>query len=176
MKYPGDIKVYRIQGVDWYQGQLLYPDWGKALELLSDFEDYFKGETQTFAEVAKKIYEAGLAPKLFALILNPYLPDWKARLKYRVLRLLGKVDRENLTRTLSLQAVFRVIADFFFINTEWIGNLMSSPNESDTRALTMIQGILGMGGLPLMRSSSSSPRETSAALTPQSDSSPAGLQ
>jgi len=171
MKDTKGIKVYRIAGLDWSQDEILYPDWGKALELLKEFEDYFKGESTTFGSVAGSIYKAGLAPKLFRLVLKPHLPDWKARLKYLFYHLMGRIDRENLTETLTLPEIFAVIADFFFINTQWIESLMSSGSESDTKALTLIQAVLGSAAFPLRRSSSSSPRETSADSKPQNVSS-----
>jgi hypothetical protein len=155
-------RIYSIGGTRWYQEQLTYEEVGKAAELLSSFSNFFDAEKLSFGEIAKKIYDAGLVPELFRLILKPYYPGIVPILLHWLFRLLNRVSRNNLARQMKLEEMFSVLADFFFINTEWMERLLSSGEPSDGRmeAMSVMQALTGIT-LPSKISSSSSPEATS---------------
>lgn len=165
-------RIYSIGGTQWYQDQLTYEEVGKTAEILSSFSKFFDAEKLSFGEIAKKIYDAGLVPVLFRLILKPYHPGVIALVLHWLFRLLNRVSRNNLARTMKLEEMFSVLADFFFINTEWIERLISSSEPSDGRmkAMSVMQAVMGMP-LPSMISSSSSPEAISPGSSQQSSSS-----
>lgn len=167
-----DKTVYSIAGTWWYQEQLTYEEIGEAGGILSQFSKAFEEEELKFADVAKKIYDAGLVPLLFAIILKPYYPNPWNFIKHWFFRILHRISRKNLARTMKLEEMFGVLADFFFINTEWIERLISSSEQSDTRrkALSMMQSMMGLL-FPLKTLQSSSPTETSPGSKPPGDSS-----
>ena len=165
-------RIYLISGTRWYQEQLTYEEVGKAADLLSSFSKFFDAEKLSFGEIAKKIYDAGLVPEIFRLILKPYHPGIIPLMLHWLFRLLNRVSRGNLARTMKLEEMFSVLADFFFINTEWIERLISSSEPSDGRmkAMSVMQAVMGVP-LPSMISSSSSPEAISPGLTQPSASS-----
>jgi hypothetical protein len=162
-----DKTVYSIAGTRWYQEQLTYEEIGRAGDILSQFSKMFEEEKLKFSDVAKRIYEAGLVPNLFAIILKPHCPTPWTFTGHWFFRILHRISRKNLARTMKLEEMFGVLADFFFINTEWIERLISSSEQSDTRrkALTMMQTMMGIL-FPLKTLPSSSPTETSAESKP----------
>jgi len=165
-------RIYSIGGTQWYQEQLTYEEVGEAAELLSSFSKFFDAKKLSFGEIAKKIYDAGLVPVLFKLILKPYHPGFIAFMKHWIFRLLNRVSWDNLARTMKLEEMFSVLADFFFINTEWIERLINSSEPSDGRmkAMSMMQAVMGVP-LPSTISSSSSPEAISPGSSQPSDSS-----
>ena len=166
-----DKTVYSIAGTRWYQEQLTYEEIGRSGDILSQFSKMFEEEKVKFSDVAKRIYEAGLVPNLFAIILKPHCPTPWAFVSHWIFRILHRISRKNLARTMKLEEIFGVLADFFFINTSWIESLMISSDGSDAKnkALLMIQVLMG-GVFPSMISPSSSPGETSTPLNQQSAS------
>ena len=170
-------RIYTIGGTLWYQEQLTYEEVGAASVTLSQFSKIFEGEKLKFSEIAGKIYEAGLVPQLFAVVLKPHYPDPWSFVKHWFFRLAHRVSRRNLARTLKLEEIFGVLADFFFINTQWIENLMTSNDLSDTRtkALSVMQTMMGLL-FPLGTLPSSSPAVTSPGSSQPSDSSEAQKQ
>lgn len=167
-------RIYSISGTRWYQEQLTYEEVGKAAELLSSFSKFFDGEKVSFGDIAKKIYDAGLVPVLFRLILKPYRPGIVPFMLHWLFRVLNRVSRGNLARTMKLEEMFGVLADFFFINTEWMERLLSSGEPSDGRmeAMSVMQALTGIPP-PSKISSSSSPEAISPASIQPNDSSAA---
>lgn len=165
-------RIYTIAGTKWYQGPLTYEELGSIGKLVPNFNEMFKKEDIRFGEVAQNIYDAGLIPGFFYLVLKPHYPSPWAFLAHWFFRIARRTRRKNLARTMTLEEIFAVIADFFFINTSWIESLMTSDDTSGSRmkGLLMMQTMLGFP-LPLPTSLSFSPAGTPQESKPQNDSS-----
>jgi hypothetical protein len=163
-------KIYMIAGTQWFQSPLTYEELGQALDIISGFSGSLI-EGKSFGEIAKQAFEKGLVPGLFRVILKPYHPDLKSFVTHWFYRLLHRIDHEDLARKLTLEEIFAILGDFFFINTSWIESLMISSDGSDVKnkALLMIQVLMG-GVFPSTILPSSSPGETSTPSTPQGNS------
>jgi hypothetical protein len=160
-------KIYTIAGTQWYMNALTYEELGTALDSVSGFSESFIGG-KSFGEIAKHAFDKGLVPGLFRVILKPYHPDLRSFVTHWFYRLLHRVDRNNLAKKLTLEEIFAILGDFFFLNTSWIGNLtnLSDASGAKSRALLMIQVLMG-GVFPSTILPSSSPEATSTPSTPQ---------
>lgn len=160
------MKRYSIKRTLWYQDELTYEEDGRAKEILKKLEELFQGDDRSFGSILEKAYDAGLIPDLFKIILKPYQPTilhalWNAFwARHYHLNLSNIPELVGVMKNSEIGLVGR---DFFLLNTSWIG---SSGSSSDASAGSLKLPRWLRIPFPRMRSSTSSPKETS---TPASE-------
>ncbi len=169
-----EIRIYTIAGTKWKLEPLVYPKWLEALELIMQFGELFSAETNSFESIAKDAYKAGYAPRLFKIALKPYTPTMWEWCKHWTLRIVRRVRRGYLVKTLDFEDISEIIRDFFFINTKWMSSLNSTADASGTsqKTLNLMQTLMGFAAVfPSTISSSPSAKETSGDSRQEEDSS-----
>jgi len=156
-------RVYRIRGTLWRQEELTYPQDGQIREMLEEVDQAFVGldpSTTSMGVVTAKLYDAGLIPKLFGIILRPHHANPGVWLKNVVLRFLFRLDREDLPTTgrMKNSEIVEVVKDFFLLNTQWMWPSSTSPSASGSATMNLLQTMMGP-------SASTSPSTSSPAAT-----------
>lgn len=161
------IKRYSIKRTLWFISELTYEEDGRAKEILKNLESAFESDEKQIGQIIEKIYDSGVVPDLFAIILKPYQPTPVHTLWNAFWARYYHLDRSKIPQLVGVMRnseIAAVVSDFFLLNTSWIGNW---GNSSDGSAGSLSPPRSPMGILfPLTRSSTTSPKETS---TPASE-------
>jgi len=124
---------YNIKGTLWVQRELEY---GEDLELkavLRVVSDKFASGNATLSDLIDTAFDGETLPALFAVILKPYEPTPAHRLYNAIVARWRGIDRTNIVRVMPNSQLAAVLADFFMLNTGWIGSL---PDLQTISALT----------------------------------------
>jgi len=156
-------KRYSIKRTRWYQDELTYEEDGQAKECLKKLEEAFQGDEKTFGIIIEKVYDSGVIPDLFKVILKPYQPTILHALCNAFWSRWYHLDRTQIVKVMKNSEIGVVVSDFFLLNTSWMGSSGNSSGES-TGSLKLPSSLTSL--FPRMRSSTSSPKETS---TPASE-------
>lgn len=128
-----DCKVYSIHGTLWVQRELTYGEDLQLKGVLKVLSDRFAGGNPTLADVIDTVFDGETVAALVRVILKPYEPTPLHRV-YNALRArVGRVDRTNIVNAMPNSQLAGVLADFFMLNTKWIGSL---PDLQSISALT----------------------------------------
>jgi hypothetical protein len=124
------MKRYWIKRTLWYQAELNYEEDGRAKECLKKLEEAFQDEEKSFGVIIEKIYDSGVVPDLFKVILKPYQPTllhamWNAFWSRRY-----RIDMTQIVKVMKNTEIAVVVSDFFLLNTSWIGGLGNSSDKS----------------------------------------------
>jgi hypothetical protein len=123
-------KKYSIKRMFFYQDELTYEEDGLAKESLKTFEAAFDSEQKQFGQIIEKIYNSGVVPDLFRIILKPYQPTFVHKLWNAFWARYYHLDRSQIVRTMKNSEIAAVIGDFFLLNTSWMGSSGPSGNGS----------------------------------------------
>lgn len=123
-------KTYSIKHTLWYQEELTYEEDGRAKEVLKKLEAAFDGQEKHFGQILETLYDAGVVPDLFKVILKPYQPTPLHALWNRFWARWYHIDRNRIIGVMKNSEIAAVVADFFLFNTSWMGNSPPSSTES----------------------------------------------
>jgi hypothetical protein len=128
-----DKRVYRVRGTLWMQKELTY---GEDLELkgvLKVLSERFSVSKVTLADVIDTVFDGETVATLIRVILKPYEPTPLHRLWNVIAARKSGVDVKNIVASMPNSQLAGVLADFFMLNTKWIGSL---PDLQSISALT----------------------------------------
>ena len=114
-------KRYSIKRTLWFIEELTYEEDGRAKELLKKIEEAFQGEEKTLGVILEKVYDSGVVPDLFTIILKPYQPTFLHALWNAFWARHHHLDRSNIKQLVGVMKnseIGAVLSDFFFTQHE----------------------------------------------------------
>lgn len=126
-------KRYSIKRTLWFIEELTYEEDGRAKELLKKIEEAFQGEEKTLGVILEKVYDSGVVPDLFTIILKPYQPTFLHALWNAFWARHHHLDRSNIKQLVGVMKnseIGAVLSDFFLLNTSWISSWGNSSEQS----------------------------------------------
>lgn len=121
---------YNIRGTLWVQRELTY---GEDLELkgvLRVISDRFAGGKATLSDMIDVVFDGETVATLLSVILKPYEPTIVHKAYNAFVARWRGVDRANIVNVMHNSQLAAVLADFFMLNTRWIGSLPDLQNIS----------------------------------------------
>ncbi len=123
-----DRKVYNIGGTLWVQRELTYGEDIALKGVLKVISDRFANGQATLGDLIDVAFDGETVAGLLRVVLKPYEPTPIHKAYNAIRAKIGRVDRGNIISIMPNSQLAVVLADFFMLNTRWIGSLPSMPN------------------------------------------------
>lgn len=118
-----DKRVYSIRGTLWVQRELTYGEDLALKGVLKTVADRFASGQATLGDMVDLAFDGETIAALLRVVLKPYEPTplhrWYSLMRARA----AGVDMGNIISVMPNSQLAAVLADFFTINTRWIGSL-----------------------------------------------------
>jgi hypothetical protein len=123
-------KRYSVRHALWYQDELTYSEDLRLRGPIKEISGVLQGGDVSFGDLIEKTIDSGLFPEVLKVILKPYEPTILHRLWNRYWR--GRYGTDEVVSVMRNSEIAKVIADFFVLNTSWMGSLPNISNASSS--------------------------------------------
>jgi len=124
-------KVYRIQRMLFHMPEITYEEDGQVLRLIDDKLEGINRSVTGMLSALHSIYQSGVVPELFGIILKPYEPTplhrwWNRFWFWRS----GNKSIDQLTRKMPNSVWTEIAVDFFTVNAGFLERLLATVSSS----------------------------------------------
>ncbi len=115
-------KIYRVHGTLWTQEELTWAEDQELRPILAKLSGKFAFDKVSLQDVIDTVFDGETVEAFMRIVLKPYAPTPFHRAYNAIVARAQRIDRDEIVKLMRNSQLAEVLADFFTLNTSWIGS------------------------------------------------------